>query len=62
MKTINLCGRPGGCCPILTVCSAGKKKIFTILDDYGNEVQLTENEAKTLAREITDEIFLVKKK
>lgn len=56
MTTINLCGRPScGSCPKLVI-TRGKKKRFKITDDYGGEVNLTDDEVRNLALAIFAEM------
>ena len=55
MKTINLCSRPGGCCPKLIV-TRNKKLKFKVTDDYGGVVKLTASEARNLALNIFEEV------
>ena len=55
MKTMNLCSRPGGCCPKL-ITTNNKKLKFKVTDDYGGVVKLTVDEARNLALAIFKEI------
>jgi len=48
MRTVNLCGRPGACCPEAHI-SDDKKKV-NITDDYGNVVYMTGDEFRVLQR------------
>ena len=56
MKTINLCGRTGGCCPKLAVHTKGNKTTFVVTDDYGGEVKLKADEARNFALEVLREV------
>lgn len=58
MKTINVCGRPGGCCPKLTLPVIEGKTyeptdVFFLKDDYGNECKLTYAQLLELGKTIT---------
>ena len=55
MKTMNLCGRSGSCCPKL-ISTNNKKLKFKVTDDYGGVVKLTKDEARNLALAIFKEI------
>ena len=52
---MNLCSRPGGCCPKL-ITTNNKKLKFKVTDDYGGVVKLTVDEARNLALAIFKEI------
>ena len=52
---MNLCSRPGGCCPKLITIN-NKKLKFKVTDDYGGVVKLTVDEARNLALAIFKEI------
>jgi len=55
MKTINLCGNKGRCCPKLVI-TRDKKLRFQITDDYEGIVKLTDDEARNLALSILHEL------
>jgi len=48
MRTINLCGRPGACCPKVHIDEENKK--VNITDDYGNVVYMTGDEFRNLQK------------
>lgn len=55
MKTINLCSRPGGCCPKLII-TRDKKLKFNVTDDFGGLIKLTSSEARNLALAIFEAV------
>ena len=56
MKIINLCDRPGGCCPRLAVNRSGKRVVFQLVDDDGTEIRMTRGQARLLALQIFKEL------
>lgn len=55
MKEINLCSRPGDCCPKLAIDRTRNTVNFT-LADRGVEIKLKESEARNLALTILKEV------
>jgi len=55
MKTINMCSRPGGCCPKLAIHDGKKEVKFTLLDK-GKQIEMTADEARKFALTIFEEL------
>lgn len=43
---IQLCKRPGGCCPIITKLEDGT---YEVLDDYGNKIKVQKEELEMVS-------------
>ena len=49
MKAIILCGRSGGCCPVLwKPTNPEDENLYTLKDDFGGKVKLTKEQLQKL--------------